>query len=892
MNNSGTGDVSGTTYNGSAPITLSYNTIGAQVAGNYVTLDTTQTITGKKTFSNAFGDNDPIIALTGTSTATFQYLTTAYNASLEAGKQVCHFFGRASSTKNSGYIGYQWNAAGSNDNFVTIGHYGNDHILKIYGDSKINTSDWFGVAIKPEYTFQVYNDSDVWHSVFGGGTGQIRIGGQTSSGGVIQAVSAGTNLPNRLLYLQRDGSNVIISGTTDTGDRLQVNGTTYISSRLGIGASSGIYSLQLGTDGSLANSIRMGNYQVPKNTRQYIGYVRFDSGLFESSGNGDTPSTVLGGVAGIRIVNTEGTLFSPAADNSVQLLTHIYNGGSRVALHASYSGYVGINGIVAPSEALHVSGSIRQTTVTSSMLKTDTNGVIVAAVAGTDYVVPSALTGYVTLDTTQTITGQKTISRNAAAFSGTTQSFLIDGAAGNGALTINSASAYAYQTFAQAGTGKFEIGIVGTVGAQYGSLYINRNVQTGETGASIYIKKADGFVGINNIDPQTYLHVEGASLSYGQFRIKSTSNSGGESSIHYGRTDQTLEQGWTVGQGVALIGNSFGFYTGSNVRLALTTGGNVLIGTTTDAGYKLDVSGTGSFSGNVFINGTVIGTDQTFGGAYRTFAFGTNSNGFNRIFAANDASDGMYLNAATGQGINFRVNGGGANVFTVASTGAATFSSDLYNNGLFRTRGSSNDVYYNSAGNSEPFGAILGAASGTSTRTAFFRSSITSAAASVWWGLIDSSGRNIPCAAIDGTAGGGLTFWNNTGGSGGGTWTKIFEYNADGVGINTTPSATYKLNVSGSVQATSYFESSDMRLKKNIKDYDSDEILNISAKIYEKDGKLEVGYLAQDLQSVLKCSVSEREDGYLDLSYRQVHTAKIAMLEKEIAELKQQLKNK
>jgi hypothetical protein len=87
------------------------------------------------------------------------------------------------------------------------------------------------------------------------------------------------------------------------------------------------------------------------------------------------------------------------------------------------------------------------------------------------------------------------------------------------------------------------------------------------------------------------------------------------------------------------------------------------------------VAGDGTFSGNVAINGTVIGTDQTFGNPYRTFAFGTNSNSFNRIFAANDASDGMYLNAATGQGINFRVNGGGANVFTIASTGAATFSS-------------------------------------------------------------------------------------------------------------------------------------------------------------------------------------------------------------------------
>lgn len=86
----------------------------------------------------------------------------------------------------------------------------------------------------------------------------------------------------------------------------------------------------------------------------------------------------------------------------------------------------------------------------------------------------------------------------------------------------------------------------------------------------------------------------------------------------------------------------------------------------------LATNGISTFADNVNINGTVIGSDQTFGSPYRTFAFGTNSNGFNRIFAANNQSDGIYINAATGQGINFRVNGGGANVFQMSSTGAIT----------------------------------------------------------------------------------------------------------------------------------------------------------------------------------------------------------------------------
>jgi len=41
---------------------------------------------------------------------------------------------------------------------------------------------------------------------------------------------------------------------------------------------------------------------------------------------------------------------------------------------------------------------------------------------------------------------------------------------------------------------------------------------------------------------------------------------------------------------------------GANIRATITSNGNVLVGTTTDEGYKLDVNGTGYFSGNLQIN--------------------------------------------------------------------------------------------------------------------------------------------------------------------------------------------------------------------------------------------------------------------------------------------------
>jgi hypothetical protein len=95
----------------------------------------------------------------------------------------------------------------------------------------------------------------------------------------------------------------------------------------------------------------------------------------------------------------------------------------------------------------------------------------------------------------------------------------------------------------------------------------------------------------------------------------------------------------------------------------------------------------------------------------------------------------------------------------------------------------------------------------------------------------------------------------------------------------------------GSVTATSFFESSDKRLKSNIIDLDVN-VSSIIAKSYLKNGVEEIGYIAQDVENILPSAVSIRDNGYLDLSYRQIHTAKIAALEKEVAELKKQLNNK
>ena len=121
--------------------------------------------------------------------------------------------------------------------------------------------------------------------------------------------------------------------------------------------------------------------------------------------------------------------------------------------------------------------------------------------------------------------------------------------------------------------------------------------------------------------------------------------------------------------------------------------------------------------------------------------------------------------------------------------------------------------------------------------------------------------------------------------------TKIRLTQGGNLMIGTLTDSGYRLEVNGQVRATAFFESSDKRLKKEISDNPIiNGICTIKPKLYIKDGKEEFGYYAQELQEVLPSSVNEGKDGFLSLSYTQVHTAKIAELENKIEQLEKLIK--
>ena len=112
-------------------------------------------------------------------------------------------------------------------------------------------------------------------------------------------------------------------------------------------------------------------------------------------------------------------------------------------------------------------------------------------------------------------------------------------------------------------------------------------------------------------------------------------------------------------------------------------GGNVLIGTTTDDSYKLDVNGTGRFTNGVNMATTTgnvgIGTVSPQA-TYKVTISGTDTI-YPAIYLENTTNTQAYSIRATGTNFVVRDNTSGNDRLTLASTGAATFSGDLYVNG-------------------------------------------------------------------------------------------------------------------------------------------------------------------------------------------------------------------
>jgi hypothetical protein len=151
-------------------LTGTANQITVSSSTGAITLSTPQNIhTGATpTFAGLTSNGQLVVASTGTggsatlkvntsTAATFIHSQENFSANMTAGQTNIFVVGASGSTKNSGYIGYNWAGAGSNSNYVSIGHWGADHLLRVYGDGTIymgtvTTGTWQGSSISTSYT--------------------------------------------------------------------------------------------------------------------------------------------------------------------------------------------------------------------------------------------------------------------------------------------------------------------------------------------------------------------------------------------------------------------------------------------------------------------------------------------------------------------------------------------------------------------------------------------------------------------------------------------------------------------------------------------------------------------------------------------------------------------
>ena len=153
-----------------------------------------------------------------------------------------------------------------------------------------------------------------------------------------------------------------------------------------------------------------------------------------------------------------------------------------------------------------------------------------------------------------------------------------------------------------------------------------------------------GNVGIGTTSPAAKLHIESASASYGLLRITSTTGSGGEASINYGRTDQGIDSRWTVGQGTASIGDSFGFYSGGANRFVLTT------------------AGAATFSSSVTASSLTVGSLGS--GSDAIISLATNASGSPRTIYYKASTAAINFTGTGGSDLMTLTNGGNVEIAT------------------------------------------------------------------------------------------------------------------------------------------------------------------------------------------------------------------------------------
>lgn len=472
------------------------------------------------------------------------------------------------------------------------------------------------------------------------------------------------------------GGNLLVNSTTDNGNRLQVTGNGYFSGSVGIGTTSPATKLHLNDTGISFNGADKTYIRVTSGTTTEFNIIQRN----------------ISGFVGTIFASTDSLQFHTSSISRMTIDTS-GNLGLGVTPSAWGSGYKAIQ---AGSQSAFIGYSGNFTWVSTNALFGASSNTYIESGYATTYrqtdgthawfTAPSGTAGNAI-----TFTQAMTLTANGRLLLGTTTegtyAFTINDISGGNLLKITSGSTIldyyvsggnpsfgtasnhdlriktndvTRLTLASTGAATFSSSVTaattitartgftsaGTVAApyfdegiiigqgnnqnkiQYGNSFTNNNgtwmkfvVNSNtaiNTPVDVMTLKYDGSVGIGTTSPSAPLDVNGSiySRSGGLYSDTLTAYSGTSISLNAGTSH-------------------FAITVNGSERARITSGGNLLVGTTTDSGEKLQVNGTGYFASTVTLGG------------------------------------GSRVSAVTGNGLN--LNAGGADRLTIKANGSLNY---------------------------------------------------------------------------------------------------------------------------------------------------------------------------------------------------------------------------
>ncbi|MBN2722016.1 MAG: hypothetical protein JXQ77_04290, partial [Campylobacterales bacterium] len=120
----------------SGGLTVDTDTLRVDSTNNRVGIGTTSP-SHKLTVEGTGSGNTALLALDIIDDAAFSWASSAIAPNLTANHNLVHMIGQAESEYNAGYIGFNYQGAGSNSNFLTFGLHSHDNLFNITGAGNV-----------------------------------------------------------------------------------------------------------------------------------------------------------------------------------------------------------------------------------------------------------------------------------------------------------------------------------------------------------------------------------------------------------------------------------------------------------------------------------------------------------------------------------------------------------------------------------------------------------------------------------------------------------------------------------------------------------------------------------------------------------------------------------